>query len=761
MSDNTMEWSMFASVKNLTAQRMRTTWPELCQRIKQAPSYPSKQFCPLLKLATFNGPRCNDSMAEISGVEGDYDSEQVTQAQAVAMLEAAGVRALVYASPSASTTAHRWRVLAPTSKPHPPEARAGLVARLNGALGGILAGESFTNSQVHYIGRTPVNREVFAPAMTFNNPEAGQFLDLLPELEAGAIGKVNKPSKPTPPARTEASHAPQLPEVWTNEETLRDLRSALAAMRCDDRVIWIDMGHALKTLGDRGRALWIEWGQTSEKWKPEDARLWDGFNPTQTSYKAVFKRAEQFGWVNPARRVQSPLRNLQSLPEVDFAGLLSRGRVDPETGEILAEAWPEPRFKLLKDADIDGMPDLEWLIHGILPTKGMGAVFGPSGSGKSFVIIDMACAIAEGRHWFGYRTTKTPIVYIVLEGAQGLKNRRRAWLKHHNRAALPDGIHFIVQPVNFMEGDVYELAEVLPPGCMTIVDTLNRAAPGADENASKDMGLILAATSAISRATGGLTVLVHHTGKNEDAGLRGHSSLKAALDGSIVVTRNGEARAWKADKSKDGPDGQSHPFKLEVVNLGFDKYGDTISSCVVIPDTSGRQHIKPLTPSQRSAIGTYCAACDEGLGLVSDSFEFLGLHLEAWRKVFYQLSPGDNEDSKRKAFNRARKDLIDNGLATVETDVYRITERTAATREGEFIEKTLIKNDSGTSGTKRDMSRTVPAQKPQNSGTSGTRLLGVSRCPAGIDPIQAETELGKNGEKSSSFSGADEDEGEI
>ena len=422
---------------------------------------------------------------------------------------------------------------------------------------------------------------------------------------------------------------------------------------------------------------------------------------------------------------------------------------------------PEPRFKLLKDADIDGMPDLEWLIHGILPTKGMGAVFGPSGSGKSFVIVDMACAIAEGRHWFGYRTTKTPIVYIVLEGAQGLKNRRRAWLKHHNRAALPDGIHFIVQPVNFMEGGVvYELAEVLPPGCMTIVDTLNRAAPGADENASKDMGLILAATSAISRATGGLTVLVHHTGKNEDAGLRGHSSLKAALDGSIVVTRNGEARAWKADKSKDGPDGQSHPFKLEVVNLGIDKYGDTISSCVVTPDTSGRQHIKPLTPSQRSAIGTYCAACDEGLGLVSDSFEFLGLHLEAWRKVFYQLSPGDNEDSKRRIFNRTRKELIDNGLATVENDVYRITERTAATREGDFIEKALIKNDSGTNGTKRDKSRTVPVQKPENTGTNGTRLLGVSRCPAGIDPIQAETELGKNGEKSSSFSGADDTDSE-
>lgn len=338
-TDSTMEWSVFTSVNNLAAQRMRTTWPELCRHVKQAPAYPSKADCRLLKLATFNGPRCNDSMAAISGIEGDYDSEQVTQAQAIAMLEAAGVKAVVYASPSASETAHRWRVLAPTSKPYPPEARAGLVARLNGVLGGILAGESFTDSQVHYIGRTPVNSEVFAPAVTFNNPEAGQFLDLLPELEAGAVGKVKKPGKPAPPARTEASasHAPQLPEVWTSEETLRDLRSALASMRSDDRAIWIDMGHALKTLGDRGRGLWVEWGQGSEKWKPEDARLWDGFNPTQTSHKAVFKRAEQFGWVNPARRVQSP-------PEVDFAGLLNRdaGQVDPDTGEILSAPFTPP-----------------------------------------------------------------------------------------------------------------------------------------------------------------------------------------------------------------------------------------------------------------------------------------------------------------------------------------------------------------------------------------------------------------------------------
>lgn len=444
-TDSTMEWSMFTSVNNLAAQRMRTTWPELCRHVKQAPAYPSKQACRLLKLATFNGPRCNDNMAEISGIEGDYDSGQVTQAQAIAMLEAAGVRAVVYASPSASPTTHRWRVLAPTSKPYPPEARAGLVARLNGVLGGILAGESFTDSQVHYIGRTPVNSDVFAPAVTFNDPEAGQFLDLLPELEAGAIGKVsNKPGTPAPPARagTSASHAPAVPVEWASEQTLRDLRSALAAMRCDDRAIWIDMGHALKTLGDRGRGLWIEWGQTSEKWQPEDARLWDGFNPTKTSWKAVFTRAEQFGWVNPARKVQPP-------PEVDFGALLANARnnvVDWPTFE--PDDWEEPAqqpaptaataehpgsdepqyLKPVSVLDVltSPSPAPAFVWRGYLPKREVTLLSAHGGSGKSFISLMLACAVATGRPLFDIPTAQAPALVVSCEDGGHVVRHRLA-----------------------------------------------------------------------------------------------------------------------------------------------------------------------------------------------------------------------------------------------------------------------------------------------------------------------------------------------
>ena len=123
-------------------------------------------------------------------------------------------------------------------------------------------------------------------------------------------------------------------------------------------------------------------------------------------------------------------------------------------------------------------------------------------------------------------------------------------------------------------------------GAVVILDTLNRAAPGADENSSKDMGAILEAAKALQRLTGGLVVLVHHTGKDATKGLRGHSSLFAALDAALEVTRTGDRREWALTKSKDGEDGLRHAFNLRVVSLGADSDGLPVSSCVVMPDDS-------------------------------------------------------------------------------------------------------------------------------------------------------------------------------
>jgi len=148
-----------------------------------------------------------------------------------------------------------------------------------------------------------------------------------------------------------------------------------------------------------------------------------------------------------------------------------------------------------------------------------------------------------------------------------------------------------VQPFSLLdEADINDLAQAIKADGqnaeVVILDTLNRAAPGADENDSRSMGQILAASKELQTLIGGLVLLVHHTGKDTTKGLRGHSSLYAALDGAIEVTATDTRRAWSVAKCKDDVTGDAHPFKLDIVPVGIDDEGDEITSCVIVPDDS-------------------------------------------------------------------------------------------------------------------------------------------------------------------------------
>ncbi|WP_287879055.1 AAA family ATPase [Acidovorax sp.] len=249
---------------------------------------------------------------------------------------------------------------------------------------------------------------------------------------------------------------------------------------------------------------------------------------------------------------------------------------------------PEPRYKLLSAADLRDLPPLAWRVRGVLPAVGLAALYGPSASGKSFLAFDMAASIAEGQRWFDCRVEAAPVVYAALEGEAGFKLRAQAWETSRGRA-LPDGLHLMLQPFKLTDGqDVIDLAAVVPAGAVVVLDTLNRAAPTADENSSRDMGEILEAAKTLQTLTRGLVLLVHHTGKNAAAGLRGHSSLFAAMDAAIEVSRDGDRREWKVAKSKDGQDGDAHPFKLAVEVLGTEQTGEAITSCVVLRDTTAQ-----------------------------------------------------------------------------------------------------------------------------------------------------------------------------
>jgi len=257
------------------------------------------------------------------------------------------------------------------------------------------------------------------------------------------------------------------------------------------------------------------------------------------------------------------------------------------------------RYKLLSSEDLSNLPPLKWLVRGVLPAQGLAACYGPSGAGKSFLVLDLAAAIAEGAEWFGYRVTPSPVCYAALEGEAGFRQRVEAW-KIANGRPLPKTLRLVLQPFRLTNpSDLADLAAAIslmfPSGAVVVVDTLNRAAPDADENASADMGQLIESARHLQSLTGHLVLLVHHSGKDATKGLRGHSSLGAVLDASIEVSRSSSSRQWRTSKVKDGPDEGSHSFKLVQIEVGHDEDG-IVTSCVVRPDESFRETAKRIGP---------------------------------------------------------------------------------------------------------------------------------------------------------------------
>ena len=80
---------------------------------------------------------------------------------------------------------------------------------------------------------------------------------------------------------------------------------------------------------------------------------------------------------------------------------------------------------------------------------------------------------------------------------------------------------------------------------LVVIDTLARAMTG-NENAPEDMGRFVAACGRIREACEGHVLIVHHCGKDQARGARGHSSLRAATDVELRGhERRGRPASWR------------------------------------------------------------------------------------------------------------------------------------------------------------------------------------------------------------------------
>ena len=391
----------------------------------------------------------------------------------------------------------------------------------------------------------------------------------------------NKPAQAAPSAVTQSLLGKTPPPEMTEE--VNKLQSALALLSpdvgrghgsfYDNRGIpeidyWLATVWSIASLNwSCGESIARDWSQQSGRYTDDGFnQAWNGYQPNHThsiGIGSLYKKAKDLGWVSPSATVYSIPANTQS--------------------------QAPSKFKLLGFNELSQLPPNEWLIKGVLPTRGLASIYGPSGSGKSFLAIDLLMGIAIKPNWFGFKVKNAPVVYVGLEGKSGITRRLEAWASK-NQTPVPNNLKVILNNLDLMSKlEVEELAYEINQSNMSqgviVIDTLNQASPSADENSSKDMGQIINHLKVLQELTESLVLIIHHTGKNTSAGLRGHSSLKAALDTNIEVT-GGDNRSWVIEKNKDGPDGQSFAFRLESVHLGLDADGESVTSCVVERNTN-------------------------------------------------------------------------------------------------------------------------------------------------------------------------------
>jgi hypothetical protein len=341
------------------------------------------------------------------------------------------------------------------------------------------------------------------------------------------------------------------------------------------------------------------------------------------------------------------------------------------------------KFKPKTIEEILAQDDPEWLVHDLLPHKGVALLFGESHAGKTFCVLDMASAIARGIPWFGRDVDEpTGVLYVAGEGS--MQRRLRAHLNYHD--VTPDDLsrlRFVTRPVNLLEQvevdallfELRGLAEQLGRVGLVILDTYARMTPGSDEG-RKDTGTAIQACDQIRDELNCCVLLVHHPGYGNLERVRGSSSLYAALDAELHLDAAGKAtedtRTLAATKVREGRIGPLGGFQLEVVELGEDAKGRPVTSCAVraLPADAclpvRRKRAQELKPRQKLLLDALNEVLTdrEARKVSGVAHQRLGARLDQYiapsesvRERFYPRLDGVKPVDRRKAYSRTVEQL--------------------------------------------------------------------------------------------------------
>jgi hypothetical protein len=303
------------------------------------------------------------------------------------------------------------------------------------------------------------------------------------------------------------------------------------------------------------------------------------------------------------------------------------GHADP-AGEDQPELEPLPHYcgEGYRDA-----PTRDLLVKRLMGAGELSIVYGQAKVGKSFLVTDLALAVAAAvEKWFGHRIKRQGFVlYCIMEGAGGYPNRLMAWSNHHGRP-VPDNFVWVPVRLRFVEDKTVDAA-------------------------AEDVRRLKALAEQIKAETGLPCVLIV-----VDTAAR-------AMTGCFVhVTKDAATgnRSWAIQWAKDDGEGQPHGFTLRTVDLGEDEDGDQMRSCTVAPtDTADAGKARrTLRDNEKVAYEALLAAIVDHPDPTPRAHDIphhaKGVTMKRWREHAVRYLPQDTVKRRNEAFNRAVKTLV-------------------------------------------------------------------------------------------------------
>lgn len=263
--------------------------------------------------------------------------------------------------------------------------------------------------------------------------------------------------------------------------------------------------------------------------------------------------------------------------------------------ELLAGAWNVEKLpklglhrKSVKHVDDVSLKLISTdFVEQLLTKGGFSCLLGQPGTGKSFLALDLSAHVSAGKKWRDKDVKQGGVFYVCLEGEAMFNNRVEAlkrngllvgkpfWIDNSLNLLSTESIDSFTEYVNWTQ-------EMFGEVKLIVIDTLAQAAPGLNENASEDMSKVIEGVKTIIRTTGCHVMLVHHLGKDDNRGARGHSSLNGALDTEITIKSiNKDEKKATITKQKDFEGGQVYPFRLIPKFLAFDDKKREITTMTV------------------------------------------------------------------------------------------------------------------------------------------------------------------------------------